>query len=197
MISNSHIRLLVLAPLSCSAFLLAQSPPPQGSAAPVVLQKDEGELRVRRPRESVPMVSSEFLIKVSPSTNGSKHLLVGAEEVSPGGVIPKHRHHGEEEILFIQAGSAHVWLGDKEYDAKAGAVVFIPSQTWISLKNTGAENMSLLFVFNEPSFEQMLLCASVPKGQTGSLLSREGVAECYEHGDAELEVVKPGLDRKQ
>ena len=51
MISNSHIRLLVLAPLSCSAFLLAQSPPPQGSAAPVVLQKDEGELRGSNARQ--------------------------------------------------------------------------------------------------------------------------------------------------
>ena len=188
---------LLLTTLSLVALMSAQSSMPIDGAKPVVLQKDEGELRVRRPRESVPIASNEFLIKASPSTNGSKHLLVGAEEIPPGGMIPKHRHHGEEEILLVQTGKAHVWLGDKEYDAQAGALVFIPSQTWISLKNTGTENLGLVFVFNEPSFEQMLLCASVPKGQTGQMLSRDGVTECYHHGDAELATVQSSPDKKQ
>jgi len=186
---------LLLTVLLCTPWLLVQSPAANEDAKPIVLQKDEGELRVRRPRESVPMASSQFLIKISPSTNGSKHLLVGAEEIPPGGMIPKHRHHGEEEILLIQTGKAHVWVADKEYDAQAGALVFIPSQTWISLKNTGTEKLALLFVFNEASFEQMLLCASVPKGQAGKTLSREGVAECYHHGDAELDLNQPASSK--
>lgn len=194
----STVPKIMLAALLWTSSLLAQAPAPEGgSAKAVVLQQDEGELRVRRPRVGVPMVSSEFLIKISPSTNGSKHLLVGSEEVPPGGMIPKHRHHGEEEILLVQSGKAHVWLGDKEYDAQAGTLVFIPSQTWISLKNTGTESLGLVFVFNEPSFEQMLLCASVPKGQTGQTLSRADVAECYHHGDAELETVQASGDKKQ
>lgn len=168
----------------CSAIPLSQAD--EQGPKPVVLQKGEGELRNRRPRE-VPMASSEFLIKVSPGTNGSKHLLVGAEEIPPGAMIPRHKHHAEEEILFLQTGNAHVWLGGKEYDARPGAVVFIPADTWISLKNTGKDNISLLFVFNEPGFEQMLLCASVPNGATGNPMSNEDVAACYRHGDAELE----------
>ena len=180
---------LLVAVMFCANCVFAQSSTPAKNANPVVRQKEEGELRTRRPRD-VPMASSEFLIKVSPTTNGSKHLLVGAEEIPPGAMIPRHRHHGEEEILLIEAGNAHVWLGDKEYDAQPGALVFIPSGTWISLKNTGKENISLVFVFNEPSFEQMLLCASVPKGQAGKPLSKEEVKQCYEHGDAELEVVQ-------
>ena len=106
-------------------------------------------------------------------------------------MIPRHKHHGEEEILLIQTGSAHVWLGDKEYDAQPGAVVFIPAETWISLKNTGKEDISVVAVWNEPGFEEMLRCGSVPKGQAGTLLSHDGVKECYHHGDAELETVQP------
>lgn len=119
-----------------------------------VLQENEGELRIRRPREGIATPSRDFVIKVSPGVNGSKHLLLGTEEIPPGAVIPKHKHRGEDEVLLIQTGSAHVWLGAKEYDAQAGAVAFIPANTWISLKNTGRDNISLVFVWNEPAFEQ-------------------------------------------
>jgi mannose-6-phosphate isomerase-like protein (cupin superfamily) len=77
-----------------------------------------------------------------------------------------------------------VWLGDEEYDAEPGALVFIPAGTWISLKNSGKENISLVFVWNEPGFEEMMRCASVPKA-------------CYHHGDAELEIVQSSADKKQ
>jgi hypothetical protein len=68
----------------------------------------------------------------------------------PSAVIPQHKHHAEDEILLIQTGSAHVWLGDKEYDAR---------------------NISLVSIWNEPGFEEMLLCGSVPKGQSGTNIS--------------------------
>jgi len=127
---------LLVAILLCAQYVPAQTASTEGGAKAIVLQKNEGELRTRRPREGVASPSSDFLLKVSPKTNGSKHLLLGTEEIPPGAVIPKHKHHGEDEILLIQTGSAHVWLGDKEYDAHPGALVFIPAETWIGMKNT-------------------------------------------------------------
>src|SRR5262249_15851881 len=110
---------------------------------------------------------------------------------------PKHKHHGEDEVLLIQTGSAHVWLGDKDYDAQPGALVFIPSETWISLKNTGKKNISIIAIWNEPAFEAMPLCGSARKGQGAEILSRDAVRECYHHGDAELETIQPPADKKQ
>jgi hypothetical protein len=81
-------------------------------------------------------------------------------------------------------------------EADPGALVFIPAETWISLKNTGKENISLVSIWNEPGFEEMLLCGSVPKGQVGELISRDGVRNCYHHGDAELETVQPLAEKK-
>jgi mannose-6-phosphate isomerase-like protein (cupin superfamily) len=133
-----------------------------------VLQKNDGDLRTRRPREGVASPSTEFLLKICPKTNGSKHFLVFTEEIRPGAAIPRHKHHGEDEILLIQTGRAHVWLGDKEYDAEAGAMVLIPAETWVSLKNTGTENISLVSIWNEPGFEDMLRCGSVPRGRQAS-----------------------------
>src|SRR5215471_13224220 len=112
-------KLLLLVWL-CAVYFPAQTAILDEKAKPVVLQKDEGELRTRKPREGVSSPSTDFLLKIGPKTSGSKHLLVFTEEVPPGAAIPKHKHHGEEEILLIQTGNAHVWLGDKEYDAGAG-----------------------------------------------------------------------------
>jgi quercetin dioxygenase-like cupin family protein len=148
---------------------------------PKPLQKNEGEPRTRRPRQGVASPASEFLLKIGPKTGGSKHLLVSTEEIPPGAPIPKHKHHGEDEILLIHTASAHVWLGDKKYDAQAGAFVFTPAETWISLKNASKESISLVSIWNEPGFEEMLRCGSVPKGQMAPPLSREGVKECYHH----------------
>jgi mannose-6-phosphate isomerase-like protein (cupin superfamily) len=192
--SNSLSLFFVL--FLCASCIPAQSPAPEGGAIPIVLQKNDGDLRTRRPREVVASPSTDFLLKIGPKTSGSKHLLLFTEEIRPGAVIPRHKHHSEDEILLIQTGSAHVWLGDKEYDAQPCALVFIPAETWISLKNTGKENISLVAIWNEPGFEEMLLCGSVPKGQVGELISREGVKNCYHHGDAELETVQPPADKK-
>jgi mannose-6-phosphate isomerase-like protein (cupin superfamily) len=192
---SNALKLLVVV-LLCALYLPAQTAAPGGDGKPAVLQKNDGELRTRRPREGVASPTSDFLLKIGPKTNGSKHLLVFTEEIAPGGVIPKHKHQGEDEILLIQTGSAHVWLGDKEYDAQPGALVFIPAGTWISLKNIGKENISLVAVWNEPGFEELLRCVSVPKGQVGEPMSREGVKECYHHGDAELEIIQPPADKK-
>jgi len=192
----SNALKLLVAILLCAPCIPAQTHATDEGAKAVVLQRNEGELRTRRPRDNVASPSSDFLLKVSQKTNGSKHLLLGTEEIPPGAVIPKHRHHAEDEILLIQTGNAHVWLGDKEYDAEPGALVFIPAGTWISLKNSGKENISLVFVWNEPGFEEMMRCASVPKGQVAEPISREGVKACYHHGDAELEIVQPPADKK-
>ena len=192
---SNALKLLVALLLSAPC-IPAQTHATDEGAKAVVLQRNEGELRTRRPRENVASPSSDFLLKVSQKTNGSKHLLLGTEEIPPGAVIPKHRHHAEDEILLIQTGNAHVWLADKEYDAEPGALVFIPAGTWISLKNSGKENISLVFVWNEPGFEEMMRCASVPKGQVAEPISREGVKACYHHGDAELEIVQPPAEKK-
>jgi quercetin dioxygenase-like cupin family protein len=160
-------------------------------------QKNEGESPTRRAREGVTSLSKDFLMKIGPKMNGSKHLLVITQEIPPGAVIPKRRHHGEDEILLIQTAGAHVWLGAKEYDAQPGAIVFIPAETWISLKNTGKENIRNIAIWNEPGFEAMAFYGSVPKGQVDKLLARDAVKDCYHHGDVELEPIQPHVDQKQ
>ena len=153
---------------------------------PLILERNEGELRTRRIHTdaSVP-ASSQFMLKVSPKNNGSQHLVAGTEELAQGAAIQKHRHLAQDEIVLIHSGTAHVWLGDQERDLHAGGLVFIPSNTWVSLKNIGTEPISLTFIFSAPGFEDTMRCNSVPAGETPTQITPEQQKDCAHLGHAE------------
>lgn len=149
---------------------------------PLILEKNEGEQRVRRPRET-PVPTGPFTIKVDRQNGGSEKMWMGMEDIPPGGLIPKHKHLGQDEILLLETGAAHVWLGPQERDVHAGAVVFIPSGTWISLKNTGNENIQLAFIFSDPGFDQFMRCVSVPASNPSSApMSHDDFEKCQHTG---------------
>jgi quercetin dioxygenase-like cupin family protein len=156
------------------------------SVRPLLLEKEEGEVRTRRIHtDSSSPASSQFMLKVSPKNNGSRHLVAGTELLAPGATLPKHRHLLQDEILLIQSGTAHVWLGDQERDLHAGGLVFIPANTWISGKNIGTEPIALTFVFSAPGFEDTMRCNSVPAGDTPTPITPEQQRDCAHRGHPE------------
>jgi quercetin dioxygenase-like cupin family protein len=161
-------------------------PGAEAVAKPLLLEKHEGELRTRRIHtDNTAPASSQFMLKVSPKNNASQHLVAGTEDLAPGAAITKHRHLVQDEIVLIHSGKAHVWLGDQERDLHAGGLVFIPANTWISLKNTGAEPVSLTFIFSAPGFEDTMRCNSVAAGETSTPITPEQQEECAHLGHSE------------
>jgi quercetin dioxygenase-like cupin family protein len=160
--------------------------PGAADAKPLLLEKNEGELRTRRIHtDNTAPASSQFMLKVSPKNNASQHLVAGTEDLAPGAAITKHRHLVQDEIVLIHSGKAHVWLGDQERDLHAGGLVFIPANTWISLKNTGAEPVSLTFIFSAPGFEDTMRCNSVAASETLTPITPEQQEECAHLGHSE------------
>ena len=165
------------------------------TAKPLIIEKNEGEMRVRRiPADSasVPMSipSSEFMLKVSPKNNGSQQLVLGTEEIAPGGRIRKHKHLQQDEILLIQTGTARVRVGDMEREVHAGGLVFLPRNITIELENIGSEPIAVVFIFSAPGFEDYMRCVSVPAGQERTKITREELRHCSHAGHvvyAELE----------
>jgi quercetin dioxygenase-like cupin family protein len=180
---------VVLVGLCSSPAQLIQSnaTPSSGTdVKPLLLERNEGELRTRRIHtDASAPASSQFMLKVSPKNNGSQHLVAGTEELAPGATLPKHRHLAQDEIVLIQSGTAHVWLGDQERDLHAGGLVFIPANTWVSLKNVGTEPISLTFIFSAPGFEDTMRCNSVPAGETPTQITPEQQKDCAHLGHAE------------
>jgi quercetin dioxygenase-like cupin family protein len=151
------------------------------TAKPLLLEKNEGELRSRRPRPQ-PSPASQFTLKVDPKTNGSQHFVVGTEQIAPGASIPVHKHPMEDEIVLIHSGTAHVVLGDQQRDLHPGALIFIPANTWVGLKNTSREPLDVTFIFSAPGFEEFQRCISVPAGEPATAMTEEDLKRCEAPG---------------
>jgi oxalate decarboxylase/phosphoglucose isomerase-like protein (cupin superfamily) len=59
-----------------------------------------------------------------------------------------------DEILVVHRGTGHVSVGVTEADVSAGATIYIPRDTRISLHNTGAESLTILFIFPNPDMAE-------------------------------------------
>lgn len=128
---------------------------------PLVLGIDEGERRLRRSAFSAP----QFTIKVDPRNGGSSDLVMGYEDLPPGGSIPPHWHRSADEIIFVHRGSGVVQLGDRRSAFGPGATIYIPRNVRVTVENTGTEPLGIAFVFSKPGFEDLLRDVSVPEGQ--------------------------------
>ena len=157
--------LVILALLAFAALLLpyrlfgvsdgAEQPTPVAATSTgtgLILQQSEGERRVRRPWPGsvARMPTPSMMIKVDGRNGGSPDFFVGYEEIAPGNAIPAHLHPEYDELLIVHQGRGLARLGSQERAVTAGALIYIPPNTRVSLKNTGAQTLSVFFVFPRP-----------------------------------------------
>lgn len=102
-------------------------------------------------------------IIVDKSNRGLDNISLCMEEIVPGDGIPVHKHLNEDEVVYIQKGSGIFTLGDKEYSVKEGSVAFVPKGGWHGLRNTGTEDLHMLFSFSPAGFEGYFREIGVPK----------------------------------
>jgi quercetin dioxygenase-like cupin family protein len=143
-------------------------------ASPLILQAPEGERRVRR------NVNFPFIIKVDRLNGGAPDLVVGSEDIPPGQGIPPHRHVIADEIVFVHRGTGLATVGALEKPVTEGATIYIPRDTLVTLRNTGSDPMTIVFVFSKPGFEEYLRDTSVREGETATAMSSEERARVLE-----------------
>ena len=164
---------LTLAPFSSGPAAAMQAPraPVVAPAQGLILQPGEGERRIRRPREGGSGLTTPFTLLVDRRNGGSQDLVMGYEEIAPGDAIRRHRHLVADEIIIVHRGSGLVHLGDREVELRTGGSVYIPRNTRIGLRNTGAVPLAIYFVFSRPGFEELMRDNSVPEGETPTPIS--------------------------
>jgi mannose-6-phosphate isomerase-like protein (cupin superfamily) len=156
---------------------------PEAGAKPLMLEKNQGEQRLWRPGPGE-VDSGGFILKVTPKSNDSQHLVLLTEDMPPGVVIPTHKHLEQDEIVLIEKGTIHAHVGNQERDLHAGGMVFIPQHTWVSLKSIGPETASIVGIFSAPGFEDHLRCESVPANEKPTTISQAEENACDRLGRA-------------
>jgi quercetin dioxygenase-like cupin family protein len=68
-------------------------------------------------------------------------------DFAPGAMAPGHRHPGEEIVYVIEGVLEYQVAGEQPVTITAGEVLFIPSETIHSVKNTGNGNAAELATY--------------------------------------------------
>jgi mannose-6-phosphate isomerase-like protein (cupin superfamily) len=66
--------------------------------------------------------------------------------INPGKSNNLHTHEGIEQVYFVLQGEGTVQVGDERRPAKAGDVIFLPSDIQHGFFNTGTKQAILLLV---------------------------------------------------
>lgn len=85
--------------------------------------------------------------------------------MAPGDKISTHKHPYADELIFIQSGTGHVTVGDSTGMVRAGGIVFIPRDTWISLENIGTDRLTHSDIWSAAGHEEYMQAISVPVGR--------------------------------
>ena len=172
----TRFGIAVLAVVVCGSASVPPAPAPEPASVvkptPLILEKNEGERRVVRPWPGHPDPGETFIIKVDPKNGGSSHMVFFTAEIRPGGAIDRHKHPGSDEILFLESGTARAHLGNSVRVVHAGATIFIPANTWVSVDNIGTDTISLLSIFSAPGFEDLMRAESVREGEKNVPVSK-------------------------
>lgn len=153
---------------------------PTTAASPatgLVLSESEGERRMRRPRPGGQRdTGTPVIIKVDGTNGGSSQLFMGYEDIPVGEAIQPHHHPHADEIVFVHRGRGVAMLGDHRADVAAGATIYIPHGTRVTLRNTGTEPIAIAFVFADPTMSSYFRDGTVPEGEPAPPMTAADVA---------------------
>lgn len=139
---------------------------------PLILAADEGERRVRRVYGG-----AVAIIKVDRRNGGARELVMGSEALPPGQAIAAHSHPGADEIVFVHGGKGTAEVGGRTASVEAGATIYMPQSTRMTLRNTGTTPLTVSCVFSKPGYEEYLRATSVPEGEENVPLTKAELAE--------------------
>lgn len=111
------------------------------------VRRGDGETLLLGPERTRPV---EILIE--PATTGTTAFTMGAQTLPPGGEVPLHKH-GQEEILFVYAGSGRITVGSIAYEVGPETAVFVPGDTYHRIENTGTGDLRVAFTLSPPGYE--------------------------------------------
>src|SRR5438874_5164031 len=77
----------------------------------------------------------------------ASNFAMGNVTLDPnGGQVPWHNQE-QEEIYFIVEGAGEMCLGGERFPVESGQAVYIPSQVFHQLTNTGAAPMRMIYCY--------------------------------------------------
>jgi quercetin dioxygenase-like cupin family protein len=85
--------------------------------------------------QSVQVLGDSVCIKLK-AADSPNQMTVVTVDVPPGGCVPPHTHHQDEESYYMLRGTLDIQLGDKVFAIAPGDFIHVPAGTIHSYHNT-------------------------------------------------------------
>ena len=87
-------------------------------------------------------------IVISEQTVGAQNLAMGVNETHVGGMVPKHKHDSEEEVMYFLQGTGQFITEDEVIDLRPGICIYNPPGSYHSIVNTGNEILKFVWIYS-------------------------------------------------
>lgn len=99
------------------------------------IKSDEGQV--------ISFMGMDLVWKINNEPQGE--LLTFIQVAPPGGGVPLHIHHNEDETIYLLEGSLRFQLGDEAFDVDEGDTVYMPRGKAHGFRITGDKPARILF----------------------------------------------------
>lgn len=72
------------------------------------------------------------------------HLLIGLNCLEPGQIQKPHDHADQDKFYYVVEGEGAFWLGEEQYTAEAGQIVWAPAGLVHGVENKSETRLVLL-----------------------------------------------------
>jgi quercetin dioxygenase-like cupin family protein len=98
----------------------------------------------------LPQGSWSRMLVTDKQADGNRSSL-GYSVFTPGTELNPVKHE-TEEVAYVVSGSGELRLDDRAVPFAPGDALFIPSETWHAVANTGADDVIMVFGFPHPDY---------------------------------------------
>ncbi len=106
---------------------------------------------------------------------------------------PMHRHHDEDEYLYVVSGRIGAVLGDEEVTGGAGDLISMPRDEWHTFWNAGDDPASVLILLSPGGLEDLFRRLADFEGEIDADTMAALAAEW--HCDVDFETTMPIAQR--
>lgn len=118
-----------------------------GAVRPPAVQRTSLD---QTPRIELPNGSWSAMVIADDRVSGNRCAL-GYSVFKPGTALPPVKHEVEEVALVLE-GSGELQLDDRTVPYRRGDALFIPAGVWHGVRNTGDEDVVMVFCFPHPAY---------------------------------------------
>ena len=91
---------------------------------------------------------------VSADRTPSSGITMGVFELPPGAELAPHRHH-PQEVYYVVAGEAEVFVDGGWRPARRGDVLYVPGDVAHGARNRGYTTCSVVWVFPTDTYDEI------------------------------------------